>query len=145
MKFALLFLLLAPNPAELSRSELVSDGHDHQWIEIERDEEEVILLDRALMPDYSDDTGSYPTILVRSIGVGNDESHRTFDATAALDCKRSMFAVTAFLRPESEGESSQIPPPPIGEFVQANDKADEVFLTAMFQHVCGPEWKFKAG
>ncbi|MCK0127417.1 hypothetical protein [Erythrobacter sp. F6033] len=129
--------------AELPRSDLVSEDHTHEWSVIDREKAEIMLLDQEQTADYSDGENTYKTVLIRGSEPDRDGSVYFVDFLVAIDCERSMLAPIGYWEPKLQNETPKLRTDEIGKFVQANDKADEKVLTAVFQHICGPKWKFE--
>ncbi|MBV7258065.1 hypothetical protein [Erythrobacter crassostreae] len=121
----------------------MSEDHRHEWSVIDRERAEVMLLDRTKTADYSDGENTYKTVLVRGYEPERDGSVYVVDFLVAIDCERSMLAAIGSWEPKLQNETPKVRSHEIGKFVRANDKADEKVLTAVFQHICGPEWKFE--
>ncbi len=146
--FALIALDLAA--AELPKSELVPADHAHHWVEIDREikrNAEVMLLDIAEQPDYANETGTFPTALLRGAETKNGGAFYYVDVRVAIDCEASRMAMVALAEPKIDENWPKEPNARLGEFgplVDENhDSGDEKVLTAMFKHVCGPEWSYE--
>lgn len=133
--------------APLPPSDLVGEGHTHNWELIEHEvkrREEAIWLDRSVTPDYVVDDADFKTVLMRGAEVEPIGSVFVVDILVAVDCDTPALAMVAVATPDLDGFPADEENPRLGKFEPpSQNERDKKVQTAIFKHVCGPQWSYE--
>ena len=139
-----LALLVSTSAQSESRSGLVAEDHQHQWVHLVGEAGETSFLDVAYRDRADIEGSSYPVVLVRYLR--EESSAALADFRIAVDCEsNAVSAIEAYLL-SSEGEAKLVQLGKSGNLSvpsEAIHQENEARVTPLFQHACGADWTMK--